>query len=148
MLFMSLYFVSATSEQFIVQICNVISSECSDVGQLLAYEVDDKGGISKIIIHRNIPYSYANELIRALNIFLPRDLDGVPIDLPLSRRTKKGNRIYEILENSHENGFERSLLTEFKNLKKFKHIFTEDLSSSSSECSPVPSPRARKRVFN
>ena len=118
MLFMSLYFVSATGKQFVVQICNVISSECSDVGQLLAYEVDDKGGISKIIIHRNIPYSYANKLIRALNIFLSRDLDGIPIDIPLSRRTEKENRIYEILENSHENGFERNLLREFINLKK------------------------------
>lgn len=147
-LFMSPCFVSAVNKQFVVQICNVINSECSNVGNLLAYEIGDSGEISKIIIHRNIPYSYANELIRALNIFLPRDLDGVPIDLPLSRRTEKGNRIYEILENSHENGFERSLLTEFKNLKKFKHIFTEDLSSSSSECSPVSSPRARKRVFN
>lgn len=144
-LFMSPCFVSAVNKQFVVQICNVINSECSNVGNLLAYEIGDNGEISKIIINMNISHSYANELIRALNIFLPKELDGVPIDLPLSRGTEKGNRIYEILANSHENNFKISLLREFINLKKMQHIFTEDLSSSGGG-SPVSSPREFKHI--
>ena len=149
MFFMSTFFVSANGGKFIVQICNRVDSKHSDNGKILAYEIDDQGNLSRIIIHRIITLDYAKSLMRALNICFPKneDVSDLSIDLPLSRNTEKGNRIYTVLNDPSDRHFEKKLLVEFMNLRKIQHIFTLEISSDSSENSPLPSPKENHSVF-
>lgn len=125
MFFMCVSLVSACQDQFFIQIRNKTSDYSCDVsGEILVYCFNGGGSESiSIIRQESVSYNFANLLIRALNIHLTSALHGTPVDLPITRKTEKGLRIYNIVnlvEDKKE--FQSALLREFKELKKSMHI--------------------------
>ena len=111
-------------KHFVVEICNSTASHPSK-GSLISYEDDCKGHKIREIIQMGISYERANEFLHALEIYLPVELDGTIVELPLSCDTEKGERIYKVLTQLVEHpNFEELLLNEFKNLKKIINVPT------------------------
>ena len=130
MLFTSVSLVSASQIEFIVQIRNMVDKDNRMTGEVLVYE-------SKEIIRQEcISYEYANKLIEALEIPLTLDLNGIPVEVPLSTGTDKGKVIYKLIKTEYNDAkFRQNLLKLFQELKKRYYNFTIPANSDDSSSS-------------